>query len=371
MRLKTILLIWIGLGALTCQAQNVGLGAPEITRLKTMLALAKKGDPGVSGVQSAYDSLYRIAGQALSEDPNPVDTLRTEGLLQGDPRKATTWMAIKDMRKMYALALVYRMEGSSKYLEKCKLYLKAWATHNISRGDPIDETNLDDGIAAFDMIKDKLSEEDMALVDNWLSQVATTEINAVFNRAGRATSHNNWNSHRIKIVGEIAFALGDTVMETYCIHALVQQITHNLKADGTSEDFKERDALHYHIYDLEPLLTIARIIQKAKGINYYTWISSSGSSIKGSVGWVLPYLTGDSTHAEYINSTVAFDKQRAANGEAAFKTGAKFNPINGVSVLLLGSCFDPSLLVPARKILQTSDQYPSWEAVVGALMRKS
>jgi hypothetical protein len=348
----------------------VGLGAAEISRLKAMLAQAKKGDPNVSGVQSAYDSLYHIAGMALTEDPDPIDTLRTEGLLQGDPRKTATWLSIKDMHKMYALAVVYKVEGSSKYLDKLKLYLKAWATHNISRGDPIDETNLDDGIAAFDMIKDKLTEEDLALVDNWLSQVATTEINAVFNRPGRGTSHNNWHSHRIKIIGEIAFALGDTVMENYCITALKRQIGTNLKPDGSSADFKERDALHYHIYDLEPLITISRIIQMAKGTNYYSWVSPSGSSIKGAVGWVLPYLRGDSTHAEYVNSTVEFDRQRAKNGEAGFKTGALFNPVNGVSVLILGACFDPSLLVVARKILGTTDQYPTWEAVVSGLMRK-
>ncbi len=370
MRLKTFLLLWIGLGALTAQAQYVGLDATAFSKLKVMLALAKKGDPSVSGVQSAYDSLYHLAGKALEDNPNPIDTLRTEGLLQGDPRKTATWLSIKDMHKMYALAVVYKMEGANKYLDKLKLYLKAWAAHNISRGDPIDETNLDEGIAAFDMVKEKLNEEDQALVDNWLSQVATTEINAVFNSSNRATAHNNWNSHRIKIVGEIGFALKDTVLESYSINALKKQITHNLIQDGTSEDFKERDALHYHIYDLEPLITIARIIQRAKGVNYYTWVSPSGSSIKTSVGWVLPYLRGDSTHAEYVNSMVAFDRQRAQNGEAAFKTGALFNPAGGVSVLLLGACFDPSLLVVARKILGTTDQYPDWEAVVSALVRK-
>ena len=39
--------------------------------------------------------------------------------------------------------------------------------------------------------------------------------------------------------------------------AIKKQIAANLRPDGSSLDFHERDALHYHCYDLEPLLTLA------------------------------------------------------------------------------------------------------------------
>jgi|GEM_PF-6476541 hypothetical protein len=104
-------------------------------------------------------------------------------------------------------------------------------------------------------------------------------LNAPFNRPGRATSYNNWHSHRLKIVGEIAFAIGDTAL-------------------------------------------------------------------------------------------VEFDRQRARNGEAAYKAGTLFDPKNGIPTLLLATYFDtdPELMPLARKLSGSEDRYPGLQAVVNALM---
>ncbi len=372
-----LFLFFIGPGL---RAQYVGLNQEEIHRLKGMLSGgASAGDANGDRAQvgKLYASWRQLAGQALTEDPHPIDTIRTEGLLQGNPKKTATAFALKDMRKMYALALVYRVSGDKGYLRRLTVYLGAWAGANHPKGDPIDDTNLDPVIEAYDMVKadlagaaggaDEAKAGTGAAVRQWLLATAETELSAPYNRPGRATSYNNWHSHRLKIVGEIAFAIGDTALEGYAIRGVQEQIAKNLNADGSSSDFVARDALHYHVYDLEPLLTLAIVLQRATGVDYYTYVSPAGTSIKKSVDWLLPYLNGEKTHAEFVNSTVDFDRKRAQNNEAAYKAGTLFDPKNGIATLLLAAHFYAGLLPLARQLSGTEDRYPAWQAVVNGL----
>jgi len=395
MKYRSFFLLVIFTNMLSAQnilsAQNVGLSDAEIGTLKSWLTspgmagtarvrgaagtrgtAGAPGAPGTPGADKSLINLYAaqraLADRALTEDPHPIDTIRSEGLLQGDALKSATQDALKDMGKMYALALVYKVSADAAYLRAVERYLGAWAEKNHSRGDPIDDTNLDPVIEAYDMVRSRLSATTEQAVRGWLRLTAGMEITAVYNRPNRATSYNNWHSHRLKIVGEIGVATGDTALEGYAIRGLKAQIGRNLRPDGASEDFIMRDALHYHVYDLEPLLQLAIVLKRETGIDYYSWVSPTGSSIRQSVEWLLPYVTGEKTHAEFVNSTVGFDRRRAANGEAAYKAGTLWEPKNGVRTLLLASYFDPGLMGTARKVAGTKDRYPTWESVVVALL---
>ena len=345
------------------RAQHVGLSDTEIGVLKDWLG-APNAD---SSLVKLYGVQRALADRVLMEAPHPIDTIRSEGLLQGDPKKTATQEALRDMGKMYALALVYKMSGDTAYLLALERYFSAWAGTDKPRGDPIDDTNLDRVIEAYDMVKGELPPDVERAVRDWLRLTASVEITAVYNRPNRATSYNNWHSHRLKVVGEIAFAIGDTALEGYTVRGLEAQIARNLHTDGSSEDFVTRDALHYHVYDLEPLLKLAIVLKRATGVDYYVYVAPGGSSIKKSVDWLLPYLNGEKTHAEFVNSTVEFDRRRAQNGEAAYKAGSMFEPKNGVMTLLLAGFWDPALIATARKVMGTEDRFPAWVSVVEAL----
>jgi hypothetical protein len=362
--MKNLFLFWLLFSGNALAAQNAGLSESAIRTLKGWLTA-----PGADGsLLRLYEEQRALADRALTEPPHPIDTIRSEGLLQGDPKKAATQAALKDMGKMYALALMYKMSRDTTYLRALERYLNAWAETNHSRGDPIDDTNLDPVIEAYDMVKADVSAGTERAVREWLRATAESEITAVYNRPNRATSYNNWHSHRLKIVGEIAFATGDTALEGYATRGLEAQIGRNLQADGPSADFITRDALHYHVYDLEPLLQLAIVVKRATGLDYYSWVSPAGSSIRKSVEWLLPYVTGEKTHAEFVNSTVEFDRRRAANGEAAYKAGSMWEPKNGVRMLVLAAYFGaPGLMDMARKAAETSDRFPGWVSVVEAL----
>jgi hypothetical protein len=362
-RLYLLLFVFF-IAAAPLSAQYVGLGQPEIKQLKTLIA--KDAD-----VKRYYTSFHEKADRSLTEEPHPIDTIRSEGLLEGNPKKTATRSALTDMPKIYALALVYRVSGEAKYLEKVTAYLKAWATQNTPNGDPIDDTNLDDAIEAFDMVKEKLSTADIGVIAAWLKQTAETEISSRHNRPGSGTATNNWNSHRLKIIGEIAFTLRDTALQNYTVSGLKKQVEINLNPDGSSKDFISRDALHYHVYDLEPLLKLAIVLQRATDVNYYTWQSPSTASIKKSVDWLLPYLNGQKTHPEFVNSTVPFDQARAKNNEAAYKSGTLFDPKNGIRTLLLMAWFDAGVLPLTCHLLGSdeADRYPAWQSVVNGLAK--
>ena len=360
--MKNVFLL-LGLLAAHAAPAQMSLTSGEVRHLKDLI----RAD---ATVRSLFDSLRAIADAALQDDPNPIDTIRTEGLLQGDPRKAATWAALRDLHKLYALAMAYRVTRQREYLDKASVYLIAWADSNFSRGDPIDDTNLDPAIEAYGMIKGNLLPGENKRIGRWLKRIADAEIHARFNDSTRTTAHNNWNSHRLKIVGEIGFAIGDKTLQNYVIAGIREQIGRNLLPDGRSEDLVSRDAIHYHLYDLEPLLKLAIVLKQATGADYYTYEAPGGSSIKKSVDWLLPYLDGRQTHAEFVNSTVEFDKRRAQNGESSYKAGTIFDPRSGIATLLLAAYFDESLLALAQRLLGSAEKYPNWQSVLDDITRK-
>lgn len=354
------LLIALAFCVVTAQAQFVSLNNNELGKLKQLCSTD-------ASAKARLNDWQKTADAALSDNPNPIDTIHTEGRLQGDPKKAASWEAFKDMRKMYALALIYRVSGDKKYLNKAIAYLAAWSKQNIPNGDPIDDTNLDPAVEAYDLIKTDIDAANNKLITGWLAQTAQMEINKM--KKGKTTSYNNWHSHRLKEVGEIGFAINDKKYIDFATEGIKTQIGKNLLPDGSSIDFKLRDALHYHAYDLEPLLKLAIIIKRATGVDYYTYESPEQTSIKKSVDWFVPFITGAKTHGEFANSTVAFDRKRAANGEKGYAAGTPFNPKNGMGTLLLTEYFSPDTISLIQKLKGTGEIYPEWQLVLNKVRR--
>lgn len=348
----------LGLMAMTMQAQYVSLNDAELGRLKELINT--NGE-----VKQLYAVYQRTAQRAMDTLPHPIDTLGTEGKLQGDPKKAATREALRDMSKIYSLALVYRLGGDKRCLQKAIEYLTAWARVNRSKGDPIDDTNLDDAIEAYDLIKGSIDAANNQLITGWLQQVADAESNTLKKRPNATTSFNNWNSHRLKVIGEIAWATGNVPYQQFVTERLKIQLAKNLYADSTGFDFHERDALHYHAYDLEPLLKLAIVLKRATGTDYYNYTSETGSSIKKSTEWFAPFVTGEKTHGEFVHSKVRFDSLRAANHEAGYKAGTLFDPHNGYRTLALAAYFNPKF-AGILDMLRHS-RYGDWQLVLNSV----
>nr|WP_276904364.1 alginate lyase family protein [Pedobacter kyonggii] len=357
---KFVVTIALALLSFSSFSQIVSLNASEIKKLKTQI----KND---GETKKLYLGFEKSALNYLNENPNPIDTIRTEGLLKGNPKKEKTRLALADMNKMFALALQYRITDDQKYLNKCVEFLGAWAKVNKPKGNPIDDTNLDKAIEAYDLIKKDIPTADKKQIEQWLTETAWAEINSKRMKAGRATAINNWNAHRLKIVGEIGYTLNNQDFIKWTIENLKSHININLYADGTSLDFKERDAMHYHIYDLEPMLKLAIMIDRVKGTNFYTYESPKGSSIKKSVEWLIPYIKEEKQHEEYVNTTVKFDRDRAKNNEPGFAAGTMFKPDLALPVLKLAVYFDPSQIELLKKV---NGKRNDWQMMLDEIKRR-
>lgn len=355
---RIFFLLCLGAMSMHANAQLVSLNKAEIQKLKKLIATD-------ASANARYAEWKQTAQTALTEEPNPIDTIHTEGRLQGDPQKIASWKAFQDLRKMYALALVYRVEGGQNYLNKATTFLLAWADKNKPNGDPIDDTNLDPAVETYDLIKDNLNAGDKTKISTWLSATAQMEIDKM--HARRGTPNNNWHSHRLKEVGEIGFAIGDQKFQQWATDGLKEQIATNLLPDGSSIDFRDRDALHYHTYDLEPMLKLAIILKRAAGVDYYNYVSPAQTSVKKSVEWLVPFVKGTKTHEEFVNSKVAFDKKRAQNGEKDYKAGTLFEPKNGLGVMYLVTYFFPDAADLIEKVSGNNENYANWQLVLNKI----
>ena len=312
--------------------------------------------------RNLFGVLKAQADTALSQRPNPIETIQTEGKLAGDPAKTATQAALKDMRALSVLGYAYAVTGQASYAAKARRIILAWAEKNHPTGDPIDETNLEPLIVAYDLTRETFPDDAMKTADAYLRKIVQAEWSV------RQVT-NNWQSHRLKIVGLAAYVLRDDALITKAIEGFKKQVEANLNPDGSSYDFHERDALHYHVYDLEPLLTLAIAAQK-HGLNLYDYTSKGGASLRQSVRFLIPYCTGEKQHHEFVHSKVKFDRTRAENGQEEYQVGHLFRPEEAFAALSLAAYFDDAVEPVIGKLAgQNRNLMASWTLLLNAASR--
>ena len=315
-----------------------------------------------AAAQAQFAALIHRANSKLHRPPNPVRLIQTEGKLAGDPVKVATQQALADMSELNDLGYAYLITGETRYADQARRIVLAWSRVNQPTGDPIDETNLEPLIVAYDLTRGTYSDVDKAEAEAYLRRLIKAE-------RGARQVINNWQSHRLKIVGLSAYVLGDDALIAGAVDGFKRQVDVNLNPDGTSYDFLERDALHYHVYDLEPLLTFA-IAAHLHGLDLYNYVGARGGSLRRSVQFLIPFCTGEAQHHEFVNSQVRFDRQRAENGEQGYQIGHLFRPAEGFKALSLAAYLDET----ARPLLvalagQSSDPMVKWTLLLGAAAR--
>jgi hypothetical protein len=202
-----------------------------------------------------------------------------------------------------------------RYLDRYAQYLDAWlATYHIS-GNPIDETGLGDWLLAYRAAGDALPP---ALAQRM--RAFACELSSRYQQGqprGRATSTNNWQSHRVKLAVMGAFACGDLALIDGAVRSFDRQIRDNLLPSGEAIDFYQRDALRYVVYSIEPLLEAALFAQQ-HGRALFGIVGPQGQSIGRTLDWLAPYARGERLHDEFVHSQVKFDAERAAAGVPGF-----------------------------------------------------
>lgn len=322
---------------------------------------AREQSATVPAWRNAMGAQRRIAEDAMKSEPRPVAVLTTGGRLRGDPLKAQTEAGLQDMDKIQALAITYRLDHDPRHAAKAGDYLLRWAQVNRPTGQPIDETGLEPAIFGYRLVRADLDASTRGSVDGWMRRIAEAEMGS--REMKKKTATNNWHSHRLKIVGLIGFAIGDARLIAYARDGLRAQINDNLLASGESVDFQERDALSYHVYDLRPLVTLALAFAE-QGEDFYHWKAANGASIAHSVAWLMPYLRGEKTHAEFVRSDVRFDKARSDNGERGHVVGSLYEPRDALPLLFLAAAYDPECAALAERL---GGGRPNWRLAFSRL----
>lgn len=331
--------------SVSLQAQYLSLSDNEVSRLKQLIVTDKVA-------AEVYLKWEELANKSLHDNPNPIDTIESEGRLISYPKKQLSIQSFRDMNKVYALAITYRITGKKVYLNKAIDFIVAWGSVNHSIGNPINDMKLDLMVEAYDLIYSKVPKKAKEKVNTWLTQIVIEELKT------QNEKYNNWNSFRIRIITQIAFLLNNKQYINDVKKMLEIQILKNLYANGSSTDFEYRDALHYHTYTLDPLLKASIIIKRATGENYFIYQSPTTSSIKKSVDFLLPYANGDKHHKEFVNSSVKIDRARAAQKEPGFEIGGDFETTKALDVFAYSTYFNKAYSSTLNRLLIKKHQEP-------------
>ncbi|GAB3178339.1 alginate lyase family protein [Telluribacter humicola] len=338
--------------------QTLLLTARQQREVKTLV----KTNPEV---QALWKPVEQEAKQYLNDEPRPLRVIHYEGLLDTNPDRIRTTESLKDLDKVAVWLSAYYGTQDAVYANKIKEYLLAWAGAYQPTGNPINENKLEPLVHSYQVLKEYFSTVEKRQVDKWLTQLAEAEM------AFPRIPENNWKAKHIKLVGTIGLVLQKPHYVEYAQEKFKKYIDKALYADGTSRDLIERDALSYHVSGLDPLLIYALTVEqlggKQGGFRPFTYESPEGGSIQKSIDYVVPYAKREKVHAEWVNTKVELDRQRAKAGLEHYQPGKPYNPEGSLDMFTLASYFNPAYR-EVIKGLKKEDfkEYNSWLSVLVA-----
>jgi hypothetical protein len=171
------------------------------------------------------------------------------------------------------------------------------------------------------------------------------------------TFRNNWQSHRVKLIAMAAFTLDNRKMINAAQRLFVEHIGDNIEPDGSTVDFKERDALHYVTYDLQPLVTAA-LAARRHNRNWLPEKATNDATLAAALNWLTPYALGTKTHEEFVHSEVPFDAKRREAGLPGYS--GEWDPKNATELFHLAARLDGRYTPIALRLAPTP---PAWLAV--------
>ncbi len=288
----------------------------------------------------------------LTTTPNPFQ-FHVEGTLPHQGTWDQSVIALRDFPITLKLALAYRMTGDRAYLEAVDRYLSAWmGLYNVTL-NPIDETGMDQLILAYDLTSSELSAETKAKMEVFLRGLATGYLGEIDKqKANKKVDIDNWQSHRIKLLTMASFSLGEAGLIERAQTAYMEHLAVNIDSTGLVHDFLKRDALHYVVYDLEPL-TMAALSAKAHGQDWFHAQAPNGASVPLGLAWLTPFALGEKTHEEFVHSKIGFDAARAKAGMKGF--AGLWEPVSSLTLFQTASVADAKYLPVYDKLLALQD----------------
>lgn len=299
--------------------------------------------------QTDIKKIEKSLGNIQDLRSKAIAHVHTEGTLPHQGIYDESILAEKDWQKMREVALLWCATHKQDYVVALSRLMQGWAEIYRPNFNPIDETNLDAFIEAYNLAHDALTPSARIKSQRLIRIMTEGYLKQMEYRHSSNDSRwsNNWNSHRVKLVVMGAGALNDSKLWEKAKIQFIDQVNRNINPDGSTLDFDERDALHYVVYDLTPLLAAA-IIAQSKGESWLFYKTKNGSSLEKAVNWLLPYALGKKTHLEFINTRVKFDIVRKNAGLMGYS--GVWNPHEAAELFKLASSLDKKYASVPKKI---------------------
>ena len=265
-----------------------------------------------------------------------VSVIVGEGVLANasDPIYVASSVAVAQLNGMVSVALCARYGAVPACTALITQGLMAWATTYVPTGNAVNEIQLLPWIQAYDLMRPILvnttNASSIQLMDGFLYTLISAGDAFIVGR-----EPNSWVTLYLNIRGLSAVVLADRALITQTYALIDADIIYNIYSDGSSLDFYERDALHYHVYDMQSWLNIA--MQAPQLLS-----PTAMALIEAGCNFVRPYYLGLIIHIEFLNSVVAFDITRRLAGLAAYQN-LPWDNTQAINILQFARLLFPSV----------------------------
>ena len=287
----------------TPQAGSHGAGTFVLSSAQRAAQIRERVSPELAA------TLVGKAQANLARTPHPRAVVHTQGLLPHEQDRDASVLAREDWHDTLLQALAWTVSADAAHADKAVACLEAWLPLYTSSANPVDEAEFVDLLFGFDLVRARLPAATIETACSLGRQMAQGYLGE--RRVGDpSTGLNNWQSHRVKLATAGAFLAGEAELIAAARDAFVAHVARNIDSNGVTYDFGQRDAMHYVVFDLEPLI-VAASIAAAHGEDWYGAPQLQGR-LAAALHWLEPYAAGKLPHQEFVHSTVRFDARRAA-----------------------------------------------------------
>jgi hypothetical protein len=310
---------------------------PHLIWLDATERLKLAADNTTDGQANRHFMLQK-AQKYLKTKPNPTDSIFYEGLVSNHPKRLISTEHIRDMEILYYLTWAYIVSQKPRFGKKAKAFLLAWAKNYRPTGNDVNENKLAFCFYAFETLKPLLSKKEETTVKTWLHTIAKEQMQNWNPKTGSSNRHVK----RAKMILMGGIVLQSDTFKTFALEKIDTLIRYAILPDGKTQDLIRRDAMHYHTDCLAVFIEI-HYLTRLIGLDLYHKISPNGASLARCMDYMLPYLSGEKVHKEWVNTTIELDKKRFQEGDEFYRPGKPWNPNDGISLMILSKSMNKDI----------------------------
>lgn len=269
--------------------------------------------PSPQGPPPNVETAIAAGKEALGQTIVPAARLRLEGTLNSDPVHQAADRVKATFPALLHLALAARLGPGSLQnpaLAKVSRVLLAWSATYRPTGNPIDERFFLPLFLALDLVLPLQPRVAQVALRSWMRDfVAAGDRFYARRPSNDLARRNNWMSARLLVRALSGAVAGDATMEAETRRLLsgFGQVNFEQdpsgRLDGRTFDFRQRDALSYHVADLEFLVATLSFVPGVVD-------AALRGHVRRGLLFLEPYYLGEKEHIEFLRTTVSFDLKR-------------------------------------------------------------